>query len=111
MKLSASAIALLAVTAAKPIASFTPGIRCDPHRFPLSAHRIDDTTCERAVFIRNSLASIAAMTSFAPQVALADDTVDDLAMPTEEEQKAAEVSILIQSPSQNPLFRDIGSWI
>ncbi|KAL7469280.1 hypothetical protein ACHAXS_009541 [Conticribra weissflogii] len=96
MKLSASAIALLAVTAAKPIASFTPGIRCDPHRFPLSAHRIDDTTCERAVFLRNSLASIAAVTSFTPQAALADDTVDDLAMPTEEEQKAAEEAAMAE---------------
>mmetsp|Transcript_30605 Transcript_30605/g.63119 ORF Transcript_30605/g.63119 Transcript_30605/m.63119 type:complete len:135 (+) Transcript_30605:37-441(+) len=82
--------------AAKPVESFAPGIRCDAHLSSLRAHRISDTKCERADFLWNSLASIAAISSFAPHEVVADDAVDDLAMPTEEEQKAADEAAMAE---------------
>eukprot|EP00585_Thalassiosira_rotula_P025484 CAMPEP_0196239938 /NCGR_PEP_ID=MMETSP0913-20130531/13022_1 /TAXON_ID=49265 /ORGANISM="Thalassiosira rotula, Strain GSO102" /LENGTH=150 /DNA_ID=CAMNT_0041522033 /DNA_START=59 /DNA_END=511 /DNA_ORIENTATION=+ len=57
----------------------------------LSAHSRGDASSplDRSDFLKTSFASIAAI-AFSPSVALADDSVDDLSMPSAEEQKASE---------------------
>ena len=49
----------------------------------------DSRQVDRAAFLNQI--SIAAITTLTPAIAFADDKVDDLAMPTAGEQKAAEV--------------------
>lgn len=62
----------------------------------LNAHTRGDASSplDRADFLKISLASIAAI-SFTPSIASADDSIDDLAMPSADEQKEAEVSSLL----------------
>ena len=55
----------------------------------LAAHREGETTtCDRLTFLK-TMASVAVVS---PMMAFADDEVGDLSMPTEDEQKAQEVS-------------------
>ena len=50
-------------------------------------------SCDRSDFLKNSLATIVAITTLSPTIAISADGVnDDLAMPSADEQKAAEVS-------------------
>jgi hypothetical protein len=50
------------------------------------------TTCERSVFLKTTFASIASITTFTPKCVFAEEALDDLSMPSESEQKAADVS-------------------
>ncbi|KAL3762959.1 hypothetical protein ACHAWU_001106 [Discostella pseudostelligera] len=48
------------------------------------------STCERSVFLKTTFASIASITTFTPKNAFAEEALDDLSMPSESEQKAAD---------------------
>mmetsp|Transcript_22368 Transcript_22368/g.47142 ORF Transcript_22368/g.47142 Transcript_22368/m.47142 type:complete len:150 (+) Transcript_22368:103-552(+) len=70
--------------------STLPGTTAGQSNVALNAHCSDrSTSLDRATFLKTSLASIAAV-SFSPSNAFAEDAVDDLSMPSAEEQKASE---------------------
>ena len=94
MRSSSFSLCLIALSTGNSASAFTtslPGgaIAGQRSNVALSAH--DTSPCDRSTFLKTSLASIAAITLASPAVA-DDTTVDDLAMPSAEEQKAADVS-------------------
>jgi hypothetical protein len=91
MKSSFAANSLVAILASSQIScssAFAPTIVA-PKQFALNAHHESDvTSCDRLTFLK----TIAAAAVASPLVAFADDGVGDLSMPSEDEQKAQDVS-------------------
>ncbi|KAL7541647.1 hypothetical protein ACHAXR_011094 [Thalassiosira sp. AJA248-18] len=92
MRSSSFACSLFALlTGAASAFTTCPGVTPGQSPVALQAHRLGDTSCDRVAFLKTSIAAVAAITTFSPAIAVAEDAVDDLAMPSAEEQKVSEL--------------------
>jgi len=87
----ACCLIVLLMSVASAFVSHREGIATGPSCPALGA-KSSSTSCERSAFIKTAFASIATITTFVPDKSFAAESLDDLSMPSEGEQKTADVS-------------------